>query len=433
MNARLFLLGFVLLMSPVRAIAAATPNAVTDWAAIVQQAIHNPPAAPRSAGTSEILHAMVMLAVYDAAVAVEGGYQPYVAEIRRLPYADVRAAVATAAYRTARARIVSSQAAWLDQQYATYLSAVPESLGKAEGIRVGETAAQAVLALRANDGFDAIVPYECSAPQVVPGEFEPDAGCPSGPTSPQPVDVKVGRIRPFAIENIARYRPTGPEPLTSSAYAEDFAETRDYGRVDSVFRSPAQTDLAYFWSDNPYVFWNRNLIALAQSRQLRLLETARLFAMVHTAVADAVIVGFESKYRYTAWRPRTAIPRADIDGNPGTDADPTWRPLLMVNHPEYPSGHGFWSTALTDGVAAFFGTSRVTWTLSVPKTAVPTLTQTEYTYDSLDALMRDVDDARVFGGLHWRQSLRHGAEVGRRVSSYVTRNYFAAIDEDQSR
>jgi hypothetical protein len=431
MNARIFLLGFVLLMSPVRAIAAATPNAVTDWATIVQQAIHNPPAAPRSAGTSEILHAMVMLAVYDAAVAVEGGFQPYVAEIRRLPYADVRAAVATAAYRTARARIAASQVGWLDQQYVTYLSGIADSLGKSEGIRVGEAAAQAVLALRANDGFDAIVPYECSAAQVMAGEFEPDAGCPAGPTSPQPVDVKVGRIRPFAIESIGRYRPAGPDPLSASSYAEDFAETRDYGRLDSVFRSPEQTNLAYFWSDNPYVFWNRNLIALAQAQQLRLLETARLFAMVHTAVADAVIVGFESKYHYAAWRPRTAIPRADTDGNPDTDADPTWRPLLMVNHPEYPSGHGFWSTALTDSVASFFGTNKVTWTLSVPRTSVPALTQTEYTYDQLNSLMRDVEDARVFGGLHWRQSLRHGAQVGRRVSAYVTRHYFGAIGEER--
>jgi hypothetical protein len=431
MNARIFLLGFVLLMSPVRAIAAATPNAVTDWATIVQQAIHNPPAAPRSAGTSEILHAMVMLAVYDAAVAVEGGFQPYVAEIRRLPYADMRAAVATAAYRTARARIAASQVGWLDQQYVTYLSGIADSLGKSEGIRVGEAAAQAVLALRANDGFDAIVPYECSAAQVMAGEFEPDAGCPAGPTSPQPVDVKVGRIRPFAIESIGRYRPAGPDPLSASSYAEDFAETRDYGRLDSVFRSPEQTNLAYFWSDNPYVFWNRNLIALAQAQQLRLLETARLFAMVHTAVADAVIVGFESKYHYAAWRPRTAIPRADTDGNPDTDADPTWRPLLMVNHPEYPSGHGFWSTALTDSVASFFGTNKVTWTLSVPRTSVPALTQTEYTYDQLNALMRDVEDARVFGGLHWRQSLRHGAQVGRRVSAYVTRHYFGAIGEER--
>ena len=433
MKARLFLLGFVLLMSPVRAIAATTPNVVTDWAAIVQQAIHHPPGAPRSAGTSEILHTMVMLAVYDAAVAVEGGFQPYVAEIRRLPYADVRAAVATAAYRTARARIAASQVPWLDQQYTTYMSGIGDSLGKTEGVRVGEAAAQAVLALRANDGFDAIVPYECSGPQVAAGEFEPDAGCPAGPTSPQPVDVKVGRIRPFAIDSIARYRPGGPEPLTSSSYAEDFTETRDYGRVDSVFRSPAQTDLAYFWSDNPYVFWNRNLIALAQAQQLRVLETARLFAMVHTSVADAIIVGFESKYGYAAWRPRTAIPRADTDGNPDTDADPTWRPLLMVNHPEYPSGHGFWSTALTDSVAAFFGTNRVTWTLTVPKSAVPVLNQTEYTYDQLNALMRDVDDARVFGGLHWRQSLRHGAQIGRRVSAYVTRRYFGEIGEDRSR
>jgi hypothetical protein len=149
----------------------------------------------------------------------------------------------------------ASQTGWLDQQYAAYLSGIPESLGKAEGVRVGETAAQAVLALRVNDGFDAIVLHECSGLQVVPGDFEPDAGCPSGPTSPQPVDVKVGRIRPFAIEDIERHRPGGPAPLASRSYAEDFAETRDYGRLDSVFRSLAQTDLAYFWSDNPYVFW----------------------------------------------------------------------------------------------------------------------------------------------------------------------------------
>ena len=277
------------------------------------------------------------------------------------------------------------------------------------------------------------MPYECSGPQVAPGEFEPDAGCPAGPTSPQPVDVKVGRIRPFAIDSTARYRPDGPAPLSSSAFAEDFQETRDYGRVDSVFRSPAQTDLAYFWSENPYVFWNRNLIALANSQGLRLLETARLFAMAHTAAADAVIVGFDAKYAYAAWRPRTAIPRADSDGNPDTDADPTWRPLLMVNHPEYPSGHGFWSTALTDSVAAYFGTNKVTWTLSVPKAVVPALNQTEYTYDQLNALMRDVDDARVFGGLHWRHSMRHGAQVGRRVSAYVTRNYFAPTDDDRGR
>ena len=164
-----------------------------------------------------------------------------------------------------------------------------------------------------------------------------------------------------------------------------------------MFRSPEQTDLVYFWSDNPYVFWNRNLIALANSEQLRVLETARLFAMVHASVADAIIVGFDAKYRFTRGgrgRPfRGPTPMASRHGR-----GPEWRPLLMVNHPEYPSGHGFWSTALTDSVAAFFGTNKVTWTLTVPKTAVPAVNQTERTYDHLNALMRDVDDARVYGG-----------------------------------
>jgi hypothetical protein len=432
MIARTFLVGLVVFLSALRASAAA-PNAVTDWATIVQQAIHNPPGAPRSGGTSEILHAMVMLAVYDATVAVEGGYRPFAADIGRQPDADVRAAVATAAYRTARARVAPSQVAYLDLQYATYLAAISEGLGKDEGIRIGQAAAQGVLALRVDDGFGTVVLYECSGPQAVPGEFEPDAGCPAGPTSPQPTDVKVGRIRPFAIDGTARYRPDGPDSLTSSAYTADFQETRDYGRLDSVFRSPAQTDLAYFWSENPYVFWNRNLIALAIGQDLGVLDTARLFAMVHTAVADAIIVGFDTKYHYAAWRPRTAIPRADTDGNPDTDADPTWRPLLTVNHPEYPSGHGFWSTALTDSVGAFFGTSKVTWTIAASKAAVPALVQTEYTYEHLNALMRDVDDARVWGGLHWRHSMRHGAQIGRRVSAYVTRNYFGAIDEQGRR
>jgi hypothetical protein len=325
-----------------------------------------------------------------------------------------------------------SQIDFLDQQYAGYLTAIPDSLGKTEGIRVGAAAAAAILVARVDDGFDAVVSYACSGTSA-PGEFDPDGGCPTGPGSPQPVDAKVGRIRPFSIDGVERYRPPGAAPLTSAEYAEDFRETRDYGRVDSVFRSPAQTDLAHFWSEHPYVFWNRNLIALATSRQLRVLETARLFAMAHTAVADAIIVGFESKYHYVTWRPRTAIPRADVDGNPDTEADPLWRPLLLVNHPEYPSGHGFWSTALTDAVAAFFGTERVTWTLSASKAAVPALVVSDRTYDSLQTLMRGVEDARVHGGLHWRRSMRHGAEIGHRVAAQVTRRHFRPTDDDASR
>jgi hypothetical protein len=422
MNLRVFSL-CLLLLTPVHAFADAAPNVVTEWAAIVQQSIHNA-GAPRSAGSAQVLHAMIMLAMYDAAVSVEGGYEPFAARIRAPQGTDVRAAIATAAYQTARARVASSQVAFLDQQYATYLSQLADGPAKADGIDVGQRAAAAMLALRSNDNFNTIVLYECSAVPPPPGEFEPDAGCPSGPASPQPVDAKVGRITPFTFANPDRYRPTGPQSLLSPGYIADFAEARDYGRKDSVLRSAEQTDVAYFWSENPYVHWNRNIMQLAISQGLDILETARLFAMVHTSAADAVIAGFEAKYHYAAWRPRTAIPRADTDGNPATDGDPTWLPLLSVNHPEYPSGHGFWSTAVIEATATFFHSRKVVWTITTSKVAVPLLVQAERTYTRLDDLLDEIGNARIWAGLHWRHAIEDGAKVGRKVATHVTSHFF---------
>ncbi len=411
----------VLLAGPARISADAAPNAVTDWATIVQPAIHNA-SVPRPPASSQVLHAMVLLAVYDAVVAIEGGYQPYAAAITADPGADVRAAVATAAYLTARARVAVSQHTYLDMQYANYLAGIPNGQAKSDGVEVGEAAATATLTSRANDGFGNVVLYQCSSNPPPAGEFEPNGGC-----STQPVDVKVAQIVPFTFSDPNQFRPDGPDPLTSNAYADDFIETRDYGRADSIFRSPEQTDIVHFWAEHTYVHWNRNLIGLAISRGLSLRDTARLFAMVHTAAADAIIAGFEAKYYYATWRPRTAIPRADTDGNPDTDADPTWIPLLTVNHPEYPSAHGFWSTAVTDVVASFFGTNKVTWTIVTPQSAVPQVIQTERTYYSLNALMREIDDARVWAGLHWRHSMRNGDQIGRKVASHVVRNFFRPI------
>ena len=426
MTLRSVLLCFFLLAGALRASATPAPNAVTDWALIVQQSIHNA-GAPRSAGTSEILHTTIMLAMYDAVVAIEGGVEPYAARIQAPAGADARAAAATAAYRTARARVAASQVAFLDSQYAAYMAGLADGPGKTAGVQVGEQAAAAVLAARANDNFGNVALYECSAIPVAVGEFEPDAGCPTLPTSPQPVDAKVGRIQPFTFANASDVRPAGPDPMTSSAYAEDFNETREYGRIDSTVRTAEQTDVAYFWSENPYVHWNRNLVRLAVSNGLGLRDTARLFAIVHTTASDAIIAGFEAKYFYAVWRPRTAIPRADTDGNPDTDADPSWKPLLSVNHPEYPSGHGFWSTAVLEAVNAFFGTNKVAWTLATSKAAVPQLVQGERTYDRLNAILADVTNARVWAGLHWRHSIRHGAQIGRHIAAHVSRNFFRPI------
>ena len=293
---------------------------------------------------------------------------------------------------------------------------IADSQAKTDGIGVGEAAAAAMLALRANDGYDNIVLYLCTPFPLPIGEFEPNGGC-----GTQPVDTKVGQIKPFSYSDPMDFRPDGPSPLTSDEYTADFIETRDYGRSNSTFRSAEQTDVVWFWSENTYNQLSRSLTSLAVARGLNVREAARFLAMTHVSGSDSLIAGFAAKYYYRSWRPRTAIPLADLDGNPNTDADPTWTPLLTVNHPEYPSGHSFYTTAVTDAVAAYFGTNKVTWTVTA---TAPQAVLKERTYKDVNALMREVDNARIWAGLHWRHSMRHGAQVGRKVAQHVTRNYF---------
>ncbi len=401
---------------------AAAPNVVTDWASIVQPAIHSA-SEPRSGGSSFVLHTMAQLAVYDAVVAIEGGYKPYHTAIEAPMGADLRAAVATAAYRTVRGRVAPSQFAYLDERYGAYLKDVPQSQTKTDGIEVGEAAAAGILALRANDGFTNAVAYQCSANPPPAGEFEPNGGC-----GTEPVDAVMAQVTPFTFPNPAQFRPDGPDSFSSDRWVKDFDEVKAYGRVDSSVRTKEQTDVVYFWAEHAYVHWNRNLISLAVSKGLDVSDTARLFAMAHTAASDAAIAGLEAKYFYRSWRPRTAIPRAAEDTNPQTDPDPAWTPLLTVNHPEYPSGHAFASTALTETVAAFFGTDKVEWTIETSKDAVPQLVQTKRTYTSLNALMDDVDNARVWAGLHYRNSMVEGGALGSEVAKHVTQDYFRPQD-----
>lgn len=394
-------------------------NAITDWARIVAPAIMKVGSSTRPPASSEVLHATINMAVYNATMAILGGYQQYGAPIASPRGADVRAAVATAAFLTAAARVDSSQVGYLQGQYDTYLATLPDGRAKQNGITVGKAAADAILSLRANDGFGNMVHYDCSSSPLPAGEFEPNGGC-----GTQPVDQILAQVTPFTTIDPSCFRPGGPNPLTSETYTRDFIETRDYGRADSTIRTPEQTEIAYFWSEHAYAGWNRNLITLAISYRLNIRETARLFALVHTASADALIAGFNAKYFFRFWRPRTAISRADTDGNPDTDPDPTWTPLLTVNHPEYPSAHAFWTSALTEMVSRYFGTRKVPWTLTTSKTAVPQLIQTTRTYHNLIAMRNEAGNARIWAGLHWRHSLDDGDQIGIGVAKRVYDNYF---------
>jgi hypothetical protein len=408
----------LLLPAGVRPAAAAAPNPVTEWAAIVQTAIHNP-GEPRPAASAYILQTITHLAVYDAVMAITGGYQLYNAAVTAPKGADLRAAVATAAYRAARGRVAPSQFGYLDEKYGAYMTGIPDSRAKRHGVETGEASAAAMLARRAGDGFDQTVAYACSAVPLPVGEFEPDAGC-----GTQPLEAKIAGVRPFTFVDPAQFRPDGPDPFTSERWVSDFNEVKAYGGKDSTVRTPEQTDVAHFWSENPYVHWNRNLFNLATARGLDIRDTARLLAMAGTTASDAAIAGIEAKYFYRSWRPRTAIPRAAEDGHPDTAPDPAWVPLLSVNHPEYPSGHSFVSAALIGGLTEVFGTPEVEWTIETSKAAVPKLVQPQRTYRNLNGILAEVNDARVWAGLHYRSSMTDGFALGDRVAAHVTEHYF---------
>jgi hypothetical protein len=366
---------------------------------------------------------MVHLAVHDAVVAIEGGSRPFAAKIVAAPRRRARRRAHGRLPDGAR-RASPGQPRGCSIRPTRPTSAIcPPTTPSSDGVQVGQQAAAAMLALRANDGFATVVPYECSGCHRRSASSRPTPAARRARAA-QPVDAKVGGIAPFTLKDAAMFRPDGPAALESKAYARDFAETHDMGGAASTLRTPEQTDIAWFWAENPYVHWNRNLMALARAKGLSVKRTARLFAMVHTAASDAIIAGFEAKYHYRAWRPRTAIPQADQDGNPDTDADASWRPLISVNHPEYPSGHGFWSTAVIGSVAAFFGTVRVDWTLTTSKAAVPALVTTERTYRNLIELLGQIGNARIWGGLHWRHALRDGALIGGRVAAHVQWQHF---------
>ena len=397
----------VALVSVLMAWPAAAQNAVNDWSLKAQNVI----TAGRSPASSEYLLALVHAAMYDAVVAIEGEYRPFRVGVKVDHPASADAAAAAAAYQVLRQRVPASEPA-LTAEYIAYVSALPAGLPRERGLEVGTNVAMRWLALRANDRFDTNVAYE--PPPAGPGVWEPTATTP-------PVDVKIAQVRPYVMRSPDSFRPRGPRRLESRAYARAFNEVYDVGRADSVARTPEQLDVARFWAEHTAVQWNRNLRQLAAAAQLGLVDTARMLAMVHVASADATVGCFEAKYRFLLWRPVQAIQRADTDDNPRTAPDVTWNALLNVNHPEYPSAHSCWTQAVTDTLKYFFGSDKAEFGLD------STVTGSTRQYARFSEVAEEVQDARVWAGIHFRFSTDDGAEIGRQVARLVTRHHFRPV------
>ncbi len=387
-------------------------NAVTHWSRIATQAN----SAGRPPASTQVLQGIVHAAIYDTVVAIHGGYEPFVTDPVVPSPVSTDAAVAAAARDVLVAR-VPGQASLVNTAYASYLAAIPGGAAKANGIALGQQVAGAILAWRAGDGFDNVVPYV--QPPVGPGVFEPigPAGVPPG----TPVDVKLGQVRPLVLDDASRFRPDGPPSLRSNEYEWDFKEVKAYGRTDSSIRTAAQTDIVRFWTDQTSAQWSRGLASLALAKNLTTLESARLLAMVHVSAADAAIGCWEAKFTYYFWRPVHAIKRAGEDLNRSTVADATWEHLVTGNHPEYPSGHACVTASFMKASAEYFRTDRVSFSVD---SAVAGLTSPVHTFSSFSSANAEVADARIWGGLHFRFSMVDGAQLGRDVATYVTRGHF---------
>jgi membrane-associated phospholipid phosphatase len=392
---------------------AARADAVLDWNAIMVRTVsgQNPFAQGRTAAT-------VQLAVFEAVNAITGDYRPYVGGIAAPPDASTEAAAVAAAHTVLRA-YVPAEAAALDAARASSLAGLPEGPSKALGLLAGESAAAAVMALRADDGS---LPPQFHVPgSTEPGVWQLTPGCPPAGG----ILLHWGQVRPFGIARSDQFRSAPPPPLVSRRYANDYTEVRSVGDAASFERPTDRADVARFYNVSLAVAtWNPAVRQVAASRGATIAENARTFALLNMAISDALVSVMETKYHYLFWRPHTAILRGDEDGNSKTTADADFTPYIPTPcFPSYPSAHASASYAARAVAARIFGERHHAITLTHP--AVPDVV---LHYTTFGAIARDIDDARIFGGIHFRFDQEAGARQGRQVGSFVYGHHLRRTD-----
>jgi hypothetical protein len=406
----------------------AQQGAVTEWHANAQALV----AAFTGRGNAAQAYtmALIQVAVYDATVAVRAGnsrakgpHDPFIADLVGSPGASLNAAVATAAFRVGYERVNSNPAARASYlgAYETYLAAIPNGQAKSDGIAVGEAAAKAVLAARANDNFFNTATY--ANPPSNPGVWQAvQAATPYATAGANDYAMAFTIPLTAAAPDARRIKP--PPRLVTGRYRRDFEETKALGSSSSTVRTPAMTDVVQFWTESGFTLWSRNVRAIVAARGLDEYDAARALAAFSVATGDAMLACFEAKYAHRFWRPWQAIHRAEEDGNPRTDPDVAWAPAVRANHPEYPAGHGCYSGSATRTLALLFGDFPVTLTSTgaqiVGRPAVPSVH-----FDSLDEVNDDNTNARVWGGLHWRTTMERSARWSARIAKDAVCGRFA--------
>jgi hypothetical protein len=430
--------------------AAALPpgNTVAQWNQITEDTVLG---VGMLADEGFIYMAYPSAAVYDAVVAIEGGFEPYGPAINAPAGASVDAAVVEAAYRTLWAYFPPescnpASAAYafclgvrprLDAFYAEALASIPDGPAKTHGQIVGRAAAKNIVAFRSGDGRVTPFGVTSSFPTMPPGpgvwRLTPPFAAPRTPW--------VGNVEPFVLRSLDQFLPDPPPSLQSEHWVAAFDEIKAYGAANSTVRSAEQTAVAQFWSAPVIRQYNRVGRDLTRSGS-NLLAAARLMAMINLVGADALMSGLHAKYHYLFWRPVTAIDPTAVtadgfgpvpgydDGNAATVEETGWRPLLTTpNHPEYPAAHGVITSAMAELFSTFLNTNQIDLDIYGFDAAGPSGNLNAVRHFATTGGLRDeIIDARLWAGLHYRFSSVAGVVAGGNVAAYDLRHAFRPVD-----
>jgi PAP2 superfamily len=399
----------------------ANGDVVTDWNNAALDAIRAGRTAPPIASRSL---AIVHVSIYDAVNGIDRTHEPYLVQ-SEVPASASREAAASAAAHEVLINLFPTAASSFDALHAAILAAIPNGPQKAAGIVWGEFVGTQILASRANDGSDAVVPP--------PGGSGPGVWVPTPPAFAPYLLPQWGFVEPFGMSSSSQFRPPGPHSLDSELYAADYNEVKELGVATGSTRTEDQTQIALFWADGagtetPPGHWNSIAQSIAAAQGNTLEENARLFALLNIAMADAAICAWDAKYTYHSWRPVTAIRAGDTDGNPATAADPTWSSFIVTPpFPSYISGHSTFSGAAATILARFYGTDDISFT-----TGSDFLPGVNRSFGSFSAAAAEAADSRLFGGIHFRADNEDGLTAGLSIGEW-TNNHYLQLKGNHSR
>jgi hypothetical protein len=403
-----------------------SPNPVVHWNAVAIDLMTDPGPIIDSRA-----FAILQAAVHDAVNGVERRYQPYAADISA-PGASLEAAVAAAA-RDVLVVLSPSTREKIEAEYAAALAAVPDGQAKTKGVALGQHCARANLERRSGDGIpvgpwpptEGPITEPVFTPTGKPGSYDFTPPFDAPPLGPIALFPGWGRLEPFVVD-LGRHRLKGPYDLGSKHYAADFNQIRLIGSSNSSIRTAEQTEIARFWFEE-FTTWARIANSVVQRSRIDPWRSARILALMHFAIADAGIACFEAKYRFSSWRPYTAIHQADEDGNRGTEADPRWLPLLWTSPevipppffippiPEYPSAAATISAAAAEVLMRHLG-DRVSF--EATSSSLPGVTRR---FSSFSDAAKENGMSRVYGGIHFLHAVEDGYRLGKGIGADASR------------